>query len=448
MVSIKEAAQSIVGSEQQFTIQQRIFNAIVMYSAVLLLFAGVYYASLSMFVITGFIFLTCGVYCVIYWLTRFADQLQLAVAIYAIAFVVLMNGMWVVNNGVSGTTPFFSILVIVMISFTATKPGWYVAGMVVNLITISTFENDLQALVNISVPDEKIGAVGSLIAVIIFLGIMCSIYRKSMNQRLDGTLVSIVDEVESGSASVNSTSENLSRSGERLLGAALQQSAALEQLSTTTEELSATAEQNSRLSRSAMDAVTQSNAQLQSNHTHIEQLVDSIEAIRKSSHDIRTINNLISDIAYQTNILSLNAMIEASRIESENSGFKVVALEVKNLAERSTDAAKNIEALLNGNNDSVEQSVKLAETMQQQFVEMADGINPLMATIQNVHDASREQNEAIAQITTGLFEINHGVDENRALAQVSSEDAEALKVKANSLDHIVKSMKNTLAEYA
>jgi hypothetical protein len=242
------------------------------------------------------------------------------------------------------------------------------------------------------------------------------------------------------SSIVTKSADSLANTGERLLSAAIQQKTAIEQLATTTEELSATAEQNTVLANSAKIAIKDTEDHLKISKADILLLVSSMNQVRSSSEEIQMINNVINDISYQTNILSLNAMIEASRSSEASGGFKVVALEVKRLAERSAKAADNINKLLDSNFVAVKQGVNLSETMQKRFEEISARIQPLALTIQNVSDASYEQSEAIRQITMGLNDIDKAIEENKYLAEESSVTARELRNNAVSLMEVVAEM--------
>jgi hypothetical protein len=239
---------------------------------------------------------------------------------------------------------------------------------------------------------------------------------------------------------VTKSADSLADSGERLLAAAIQQKTAIEQLATTTEELGATAEQNTVMAASAKTSIKDTEDHLKVSKADLLQLVSSMNQMRTSSEEIQTINNVINDISYQTNILSLNAMIEASRSSESSGGFKVVALEVKRLAERSAKAADNINKLLDANFLSVQQGVTLSETMQLRFEEITAKIQPLALSIQNVSDASCEQSEAIRQITLGLNDIDKAIEENQRLAQTSSVTAKELRINAVGLMGVVTDM--------
>ena len=140
-------------------------------------------------------------------------------------------------------------------------------------------------------------------------------------------------------------------------------------------------------------------------------------------------------------------MIEASRGGEGNGGFKVVALEVKKLAERSADAAEKINHLLSSNLSSVREGVALSETMRKGFDEIIQLKAPLAVNIQNVSEASYEQSVSIRQITEGLNNINVSVDENKLLAETSSETAMELRKNAAALSDVVQILSQNLEEH-
>ncbi len=235
------------------------------------------------------------------------------------------------------------------------------------------------------------------------------------------------------SSVVSQSAEELALSGQDLLDSTIQQKTAIEQLATTTEELGATAEQNAHLTTSAKIAIKDTEDHLVVSKADIQQLLASMNQVRESSEEIQTINNVINDISYQTNILSLNAMIEASRSSEASGGFKVVALEVKRLAERSAKAADNINKLLDSNFVSVQQGVNLSETMRRRFEEISAKIRPLSDSIQNIADASHEQNEALRQIVGGLADIDKAIEKNKQLAVKTSTMANEMSNNSKSM---------------
>ena len=168
-----------------------------------------------------------------------------------------------------------------------------------------------------------------------------------------------------------------------------------------------------------------------------------MEEMRNSSEQIQNINNVVDEIAYQTNILSLNAMIEASRSD-EQGGFKVVALEVKRLAERSADAASDINKLLNENLKSVQSGVELTEGMSHTFANISAHMQPMVNQIQNIADASFEQNEAIRQIMEGIHDIDKSINSNQDLAEAFNKTVGELRNNASALNRVIKTLQQCI----
>jgi hypothetical protein len=246
-----------------------------------------------------------------------------------------------------------------------------------------------------------------------------------------------VANIANGSSIVNETADALSDASQLLLQASLQQKTAIEELSTTTEQLGATAAQNKSLAASAMSGMLETEKQLRISSNEINELVATMNEVQQSSEEIKTINNVIDEIAYQTNMLSLNAMIEASRAGDGNGGFKVVAVEVKKLSERSAKAADNINKLLEKNFLSVKKGAALTHTMNQRFQEISGNVKPVTLSIQNVSDASHEQHEAIRQIMQGLLDIDRAIENNQSMATVSADMSQQLKEHA---EHLIQAL--------
>jgi methyl-accepting chemotaxis protein len=161
-------------------------------------------------------------------------------------------------------------------------------------------------------------------------------------------------------------------------------------------------------------------------------------AIRSSNKEIQIINNVINDIAQQTNLLSLNAMIEASRFEGENAGFQVVALEVKKLAEQSVEAVGNINKVLEDNTKAVEQGFSLTQTLSRQVIHIQTEVEPVTITNQQVVDGCNEQTLAIEQLNHSVQQIDLAISNNRKLAMNATLLADELQDETSKLKQLAK----------
>ncbi|MCP3683076.1 MAG: hypothetical protein GY861_10330, partial [bacterium] len=397
LTTLKDFLEKIIGKEAEFSLEHRIFNATSAFNIL-----TITPFSLFMFVTGAFnlgvLFLVGVVYfAYVYYLAFYSKRLELALMLYMIAVIILINIMWLVDGGVTGSTPFFMGIMLVMAGFTSEHPKYYIIFLVFDILFLSIFENQLQEMIIFEMTPTKLSATSALIICLGYTSVLCMLYRQLMTKRLDDTFYDVTLQIQEESSTIDHSADTLSQSGDDLLKSALRQKTAIEELAVTTEQLSATAEQNKQLSRDAVDTIKQTEGLISNSKTSINTLVSKMEEMQNSSEQIQNINNVVDEIAYQTNILSLNAMIEASRSD-EQGGFKVVALEVKRLAEQATDAANDINNLLNENFKSVQSGVELTEEMSSTFTNISDHIQPMVYQIQNIADASFEQNEAIRQI--------------------------------------------------
>ncbi len=225
-----------------------------------------------------------------------------------------------------------------------------------------------------------------------------------------------ITNVALNSETIFKTAQQLSESGEELLNSTIDQKASIENLATTTEELLATSEDNLSNASNSLKHANTIKQLLMISHADSLQLNEAMQMVKDSSDEIQEINNLINDIAQQTNLLSLNAMIEASRFDEEQSGFQVVALEVKKLAERSVEAVENINKVLAENTKAVAQGVELAITLTSQMNDIQQQITPVTSTNQQVVDGCNEQTLAIGQINHSISQIDGVISNNRKLA--------------------------------
>jgi len=242
-----------------------------------------------------------------------------------------------------------------------------------------------------------------------------------------------IAETATNSATAANTSNKLQHSGEQLIYSTQSQKAAIEELAVTTEELLSSSSTNQSHAEDSLHSINSIKDLLISNQEKSRELNEAMEQIKSSSLEIQQINDVINDIAQQTNLLSLNAMIEASRFDEKETGFTVVANEVKNLAERSVDAVSNINALLKKNHNSVEQGFVLADTFQQHIHEIQNQVSPIVNTSQQVAESCREQALSIQQINGGLSEIELTIEQNESLANECQQLAAQLNKETEKL---------------
>ena len=247
-----------------------------------------------------------------------------------------------------------------------------------------------------------------------------------------------ISDVAMNSEIIHDTANQLSHTGEELLNSTIHQKAAIESLATTTEELLATSEDNLKNASTSLQKAAEIKKLLEQCHDNSQRLNEAMSAIKSSNQEIQMINNLINDIAQQTNLLSLNAMIEASRFEGENGGFQVVALEVKKLAELSVEAVGNINKVLAENTNAVEQGFNFTQTLSEQVIHIQTEVDPVTFTNQQVVDGCNEQTLAISQLNHSVQQIDEAISNNRKLAMNATLLADDMQDEASKLKQLAK----------
>jgi methyl-accepting chemotaxis protein len=280
-------------------------------------------------------------------------------------------------------------------------------------------------------------SVGLMIAGIaagLILAILCAWFIiRSISDVLNRAITSI----DEGSAQVASASSQVSAASSMLAEGASEQAASLEETSSSLEEMSSMTARNAGSAQEAKSLADQMHQAADSSATQMKQMQQAMDAIKESSAGISQIIKTIDEIAFQTNILALNAAVEAARAGEAGAGFAVVAEEVRNLAQRSAESAKEtsskIEGAIRNSERGVTISGKVAESLGT-IVEKAGAMNSLVAEIAT---ASQEQDKGIGQLTTAVQQMDKVTQSNASNAEETASAAEELNAHADSLKDTV-----------
>lgn len=248
-------------------------------------------------------------------------------------------------------------------------------------------------------------------------------------------LMEVVNVSLQVSREVNMAAQQVSSGSDDLSERVQEQAAALEQTSSAMHEMASQVESNTHLARQTSDVAHSVQSKTEQGQSIMQQTVDAMSAIQESSHKIGEIVTLIDGIAFQTNLLALNAAVEAARAGDHGRGFAVVAGEVRNLAQKSAEAAKDITQLITESSSRVEQGVRFSKASGETLNEISLEIRQMGGMIDQIAQASAEQNAAISQVNHAITQIDNVTQQNAALVEETSSASQSLSIQAENLNN-------------
>jgi methyl-accepting chemotaxis protein len=256
---------------------------------------------------------------------------------------------------------------------------------------------------------------------------------ESLRDQFQRTLGSVRNSVDS----INTASVEIA-SGNRDLSVRTEQTAAnLQQAASSMEQLTGTVKQSADSARQANQLASSAAAVAARGGAVVSRVVATMDEINTSSKKIADIIGVIDGIAFQTNILALNAAVEAARAGEQGRGFAVVAGEVRNLAQRSAEAAREIKGLIGVSVDKVESGSRLVADAGKTMTEIVSSVQRVNDIIGEITAAASEQSNGIGLVTTSVVQLDTMTQQNAALVEESASAAESLKQQAASLSQVV-----------
>ena len=254
-------------------------------------------------------------------------------------------------------------------------------------------------------------------------------------KRMDAKLVEIVSGVRGSADAVGSAARELSHGNDDLSQRTQQQAASLEETASSMEEMTATVKQNADNARQANQLAVGAREQAEKGGAVVHRAIDAMSEINNASRKIADIISVIDEIAFQTNLLALNAAVEAARAGEQGRGFAVVATEVRNLAQRSASAAKEIKDLIKDSVEKVKVGSELVDESGQTLSEIMESVKKVTDIVAEIAAASEEQSAGIEQVNNAVTQMDSVTQQNAALVEQASAASKSMEQQSTTLVH-------------
>ena len=331
----------------------------------------------------------------------------------------LKNDIQIMSGNITKATTEL-LVVALMIVTTLIGFSWYLARLLIRRVAVSqaVAERVREGDLTVPVVDDSRDEFSPLLATM---------------KEMQTSLTRVVSNVRQGADSVAIASVQIAQGNNDLSARTEQQASALEETSASMEQMGSTASQNADNARQASQLAASASSVAVQGGDVVNQVVQTMKDINDSSRKISDIIGTIDGIAFQTNILALNAAVEAARAGEQGRGFAVVAGEVRNLAQRSAEAAKEIKGLISASVERVEQGTALVDQAGSTMQEIVQSIQRVTDIVGEISSASQEQNAGVNQVSEAVSNMDQTTQQNAALVEESAAAASGLQSQAQQL---------------
>lgn len=259
-----------------------------------------------------------------------------------------------------------------------------------------------------------------------------AVLRDAINTTVTN-LMNMVGQINNSSGGISSGASEIAKGNQDLSQRTEEQASSLEETASSMEEMTSTVKQNADNARQANQLASAARDQASKGGDVVKDAVNAMSEINQSSKKIADIIGVIDEIAFQTNLLALNAAVEAARAGEQGRGFAVVAGEVRNLAQRSAGAAKEIKALISDSVDKVEEGSKLVDESGKTLDEIVEAVKKVSDIIAEIAAASQEQSAGIEEVNKAVTQMDEMTQQNAALVEEAAAASESVEEQSKEM---------------
>ncbi len=275
----------------------------------------------------------------------------------------------------------------------------------------------------------------------IFFGILVTILGVlttiGLVRMIAGPIKNAISDLTDGSHQISSASSQIASASQGLAQQASTQAARLEESSSALEEISSMTSQNSDNAISADDLSKRAQISADNGNQAVQRMIKAIDAIQLSAQNTAKVINVIDEVAFQTNLLALNAAVEAARAGEAGKGFAVVAEEVRNLAIRCSEGAKDISVMIEESIKNTENGVEISSGVAEALTEIVDNVTKAGRLVNDISSSSEEQAKGVSTVNQSVSDMEQVTQDNAAAAEESAAASQELSTQANRLDDTV-----------